>query len=101
MAKAVRATKVTREPNGNVYVDVVYGDPPLGSVATSTEEFADDADVVRRVRELEDILGQRGLTLLLLAQAWVQPNGTLGSDGALLNKTLTLDPEAANPLKLQ
>jgi hypothetical protein len=76
--------------DGRIYVGYTYGDPPIVSYKTAEIDFMDEADLKTQVGRIEEILGI----------TYLKQDGTLGNPNQVTNKTLILDPYAANPLRI-
>jgi hypothetical protein len=99
MAKAVAIRAIT-DIDGRQYIDYSYGDPPLPTYGTGGQSYADVDTLKSRIAAIERLVGEEGLMLLHLAITYLKPDGTLANPNQVLNKTLTLDPFAAQPLKI-
>lgn len=87
--------------DGRVFVSFSYADPAeLPAQANMEIDFIDEADMRTQIGRLDELLGERGLCLMHLAITYLRQDGSLANLNQVLNKTLTLDPFAAQPLKI-
>jgi len=100
MAKAVEIYDVQTLPSGRIAVQLAYGTPPLGTVATTEFQYADADQLKQRIADIELMVGEEGLTLLHLAITYLSQSGSFNNLNSVRGKTLTLDPFAASPLKV-
>jgi hypothetical protein len=99
MAKAVAIRQIV-DIEGQQFIGYTYGTPPLGSVATTENSYMNVEELKRQIERIELKLGEEGLMLLHLAITYLKPDGTFNNTNQVYNKTLTLDPFAAQPLKI-
>ena len=100
MAKAVAIRKIETQHDGFIAVTYTYGTPTLGPAPTTENQYQDAEALKARIGEIENMIGEEGLMLLHLAITYLSQSGSFNNLTQVLNKTLTLDSFAAQPLKV-
>lgn len=98
-AKAITVRAIV-DVNGAQAFTYTYGTPPLPANETGGIDYPTVDIMKERIDGIVDKLGEEGLLLLLLSIVYLKPDGSLANTNQVLNKTLTLDPFAAQPLRI-